>query len=31
MDVALYPFQDFSRLMGFEDVTEFDDKYKEKK
>jgi hypothetical protein len=29
--VPLYPFQDFSRLMGFDGVTEFDRKYGEKK
>jgi 2-methylisocitrate lyase-like PEP mutase family enzyme len=31
LDVPLYPFQDFSRLMGFDGVTEFDRKYGEKK
>jgi 2-methylisocitrate lyase-like PEP mutase family enzyme len=31
LDVPLYPFQDFSRLMGFDGVTEFDDKYGEKR
>ena len=30
VEVALYPFQDFSRLMGFDGVTEFDNKYGEK-
>jgi len=30
VDVPLYPFQDFSRLMGFDGVTEFDNKYGEK-
>lgn len=31
LDVPLYPFRDFSRLMGFDEVTEFDRKYGEKK
>lgn len=31
LDVPLYPFQDFSKLMGFDDVTELDRKYGEKK
>jgi 2-methylisocitrate lyase-like PEP mutase family enzyme len=30
LDVPLYPFQEFSRLMGFDAVSEFDDKYGEK-
>jgi 2-methylisocitrate lyase-like PEP mutase family enzyme len=31
LDLALYPFQDFSRMMGFDAVTDFDEKYGEKK
>jgi 2-methylisocitrate lyase-like PEP mutase family enzyme len=31
VDVPLYPFQEFSKLMGFDGVTEFDNKYGEKK
>jgi 2-methylisocitrate lyase-like PEP mutase family enzyme len=31
LDLELYPFQDFSRMMGFDAVTDFDTKYGEKK
>ena len=29
IDVPLYPFKDFSALMGFGDITEFDGKYRD--
>jgi 2-methylisocitrate lyase-like PEP mutase family enzyme len=29
VDVPLYPFKDFSALMGFDEVTAFDEKYRE--
>ena len=30
VDTALYPFQDFSKLMGFDAISEFDRKYRDK-